>query len=125
LNRGYNLTSFGTNHCEAKNAVVARGDKRLHEALCFVDGVRPQHCARRQFCGTRFDTLTSSLAFAQSHSCQRRICKHTERKLAVARRAVCPSQIVPNDTEVVERHMGELRAASALPDRPDVGRTGL
>ena len=31
-------------------------------------------------------------------------------------------QIVPNDPEIVERHMRELRAAGALADRPDIGR---
>jgi hypothetical protein len=44
--------------------VVARGDKRLHKALSFVDRVRPKHRTHRQFGDTRFDTLTLRIAFA-------------------------------------------------------------
>ena len=50
---------------------------------------------------------------------------HRRRDKAVAGRAVCPGQIVPNDPEVVEGYVGELRAASTFFDRPDLGRTGL
>jgi hypothetical protein len=73
LYHGHGLAGFGADHCEAKNAVVAPGDKRLHKALSFVDRVRPKHGTRRQFCDTRFDTLTLRLAFAQPHPCKRRI----------------------------------------------------
>ena len=115
LYHGHGLAGFGADHREAKNAVVTRGDKRLHKALSFVDRVRPEHGAHRQFCDTRFDTLTLRLAFAQSHPCKRGIGKHAVRNQPVAGRAVCPGQIVPNDPEVVERDMRELWTALILP----------
>ena len=42
-----------------------------------------------------------------------------------AGRAVCPGQIVPNDPEVVEGYVSELRAAGTFSDRPDIGRARL
>jgi hypothetical protein len=70
LYHGHDLAGFRAYHREAKNAVVACGDKRLHKALCFADRMRPKHGTHRQFCDTRFDTLTSRLAFAQPHPCE-------------------------------------------------------
>ena len=80
LHHGHGLAGFGADHREAKNAVVACSDKRLHKALSFVDGVRPKHGTHREFCDTGFDTLTLRLAFAQSHPCKRGIRKHAERQ---------------------------------------------
>ena len=72
LYHGHDLAGFGADHREAKNFVVACGHKRLHKTLCFIDRVRPKHRTRRQFCDTRFDTLTLRLAFTQSHPVQGR-----------------------------------------------------
>ena len=33
-----------------------------------------------------------------------------------------PLQIIPNNPKIVLRHVRELRAAGAFPDRPDLGR---
>jgi hypothetical protein len=63
---GYDLPGFGANHREAKNAVVACGDERLHKALSLVDRVCPKHGTRRQFCDTHFDTLTLRLAWREA-----------------------------------------------------------
>src|SRR6185369_13775356 len=42
-----------------------------------------------------------------------------------ARRAVPPREIVPDDAEVVERHVRILWASGAFANRPDVARAGL
>ena len=43
LYHGHGLAGFGAYHRNAKNVVVAGGDKRLHKALSLVDRVRPKH----------------------------------------------------------------------------------
>ena len=72
LYHGHDLAGFGAYHREAKNMVVTGGDKRLHKALSLVDRMGPKHGTHRQFCDTRFDTLTLRLAFTQSHPVQGR-----------------------------------------------------
>src|SRR6266550_349434 len=69
--------------------------------------------------------LTLRLAFAQPHSCKRGIGKHAVGNQPVARRAVRPGQIVPNDPEVVEGYVRELWAAGTFSDRPDLRCSGL
>src|SRR5690606_41248262 len=58
-------------------------------------------------------------------SSERRIGKHAVGNKPVARRALPTGQIVANNPKVVERHMRELRTASAFADRPDPRRTRL
>ena len=64
-------------------------------------------------------------AFAQSDVSERRLGKHALRNQPPARAAVGARQIVPDDSKVVDGDVRELRAAGALPDRPDVGRGRL
>jgi hypothetical protein len=119
LYHGHDLPGFGAYHREAKNAVVACGDERLHKALSLVDRVCPKHGTHRQLCDTHFDTLTLRLAFAQSHPCELGIRKHAVGNQPVSGRAVCPGQIVPNDPEVVEGYMGNC----ALPAHSPIAQT--
>ena len=61
--------------------------------------------------------------FVQPDPSERRVREHAVGNQPVARTAAHSGQIVPNDPEIVERHVRELRAAGALADRPDIGRT--
>ena len=53
------------------------------------------------------------------------ICEHAVGNQPVARASLPSGQIVPNDAEVVLGYVGELRAAGAFAERPDVGRARL
>src|SRR6516165_11536756 len=65
------------------------------------------------------------LGFAQADPCERGFGEHAVGNEPVASRAIAARQIVLGDAEIVERHMGELWAACALANRPDVGRARL
>lgn len=56
---------------------------------------------------------------------ERRINEHTIGHEPAHLGTVPASQVVPDDAKVVERDVGELRAAGALADGPRVGRGGL
>src|SRR6516164_7253316 len=53
---------------------------------------------------------------------ERRISKHAIWDQSVARAAISSTQIIPNNPKIVLRHVRELRAAGAFPERPDFGR---
>jgi hypothetical protein len=125
LHRGHDLTGLRADHREAENAVVTRVDKRLHEALCFIDRLCPQHGARRHLRHTHRNALALRFAFAQPNPRERRVREHAVGNQPAARGAVPAGQIVPNDTKVVEGDVRELRAAGAFADRPDRGRARL
>ena len=65
------------------------------------------------------------LGFAQADPRQRRVGEHAVGDEPVAGGAVAAGQIVPDDAEIVFRHMGELRTARALADRPEIERARL
>src|SRR5260370_34734136 len=125
LVRGFTHSSLGTNHREAKNAVVVRADNRLHEALLFAGRLRPQHRARRQPCDARDDALAFRLTFAQPHMGERRVGEHAIWNLPITRAAVPSGEVIPDDLKVVDGDVGELWAAGAFPDGPDLGRALL
>ena len=108
LHRGHDLTGLGANHREAKNAVITPTDKSLHEALSFVGRLRPQHSAHRQPRNTRGDALALRFAFAQSHVGELRVREQAVWNLPIARAALPSSQIVPDDSKVVDRYMRKL-----------------
>src|SRR5690606_6022433 len=61
----------------------------------------------------------------QADPAQFGIGEHAEGDESVARRPGAACQVVPNDPEVIERDVGELRATRTIAQRPDVGRSRL
>jgi hypothetical protein len=122
LHRGHDLTGPGANHREAEDAIVTFADQSFHKAFFLAGGLRPEHRTHRQARDAGDDTLTFRFALVQSDACERRIGEHAERNQPVARAAVSAGQIVPNNPKVVFGHVGELRAAGAFADGPNVGR---
>ena len=62
------------------------------------------------------------LAFTQPDMGERRIGKHAIWDQPVARAATSSAQVVPDNPKIVLRHVRELRAAGAFPERPYSGR---
>jgi hypothetical protein len=52
---------------------------------------------------------------------ERRIREHDIRNEPITRLAVPAGHVVPDDPEIIDRHVRELRTASAFADRPDAG----
>src|ERR1700730_8656727 len=122
---GDDLAGLGTNHCEAKNAVVAATDKNLHEALCLIRRLCPQHSAHRQPRDAHADALALRFAFAESHMGEWRVREQAVWNLPVARAALPSGQIVPDNSEVVDGYVRELWATGTFPHGPDTGRSRL
>jgi hypothetical protein len=125
LHRSHDLAGLGANHREAENAVVAPTDKSLHEALCFVRRLCPQHSAHRQLRDAHGDALVLRFAFAQSHVGEWRVREQAVWNLPIARAALPSGQIVPDDSKVVDRYVRELWATGAFLHGPDTGRSRL
>ena len=125
LHHGHDLPGLRAEHREAQDAVALRVDERLHEAARLGDRPRPQHGAHRQLRDAHLDAAAPGLAFVQADPRERRVREQAEGDEPVARGAIAPGQIVPDDAKVVEGDVGELRAAGALADRPDIGRARL
>ena len=102
LHRGHHLARFGTNHRETADAVVT-ADKNLHETECFIGRLRPQHGAHRQPGDARSDTLPLRFALAQPDMGKGRVGEHAIGDQPIARGAVPPGQVVPDDARVVDR----------------------
>ena len=114
LHRSQNLAGLGANHREAENAFVAPIDKNLHEALCFVRCLRPQHSAHRQPRDTHGDTLLLRFAFTESHVGERRVREQAVWNQPIARGALSSGQILPDDSKVVDGRVREVRATGAF-----------
>jgi hypothetical protein len=71
LHRSHNFTGCGTNHREAKDAVVAVANKSFHKALPLIGGLRPKYRIHRQPCNAGEDTLTFRFAFAKPDASER------------------------------------------------------
>ena len=125
LHRSHDLSRLSADHREAENAIIILSDNCLHEALRFVRRLRAQDRAHRQLRNTHRDAVALRLAFAQSHVGKLRVREHAVGHEPIARAAVSPSQVVPDDAKVIAGHMRELRAAGAVPHGPHVGRRGL
>jgi hypothetical protein len=118
LHDGHDFAGRGADHCEPKNAIVILPDKNFHEALSFASRLRSQHRVHRQPRDTDDDALALGNAFTQSNMGERGISKHAIWDQPIARAAISSTQIIPNNPKIVLRHVRELRAAGAFPDRP-------
>ena len=65
------------------------------------------------------------VAFVQADPGERRVREQAEGDEPVARGPVASRQVVADDPKIIEGDVGELGAAGALADRPDIGRGGL
>ena len=125
VHRGHDFTGCGTNHCEAKDAVVAVANKSFHKALPLIGGLSPKYRIHRQPCNAGEDTFSFRFAFAKPDTSERRISEHAIRNQPIAGAAISSCQIVTYDAKIVFGYVCELRTASAFPDRPYVRRACL
>src|SRR5262249_12962168 len=61
----------------------------------------------------------------QSHMRERRVGEHAVGHEPIARAAVSSGQVVADNAKVITGDVREVRAARAVPHRPDAGRSGL
>jgi hypothetical protein len=74
---------------------------------------------------TRTGMPFARVFLAESDAGQGRIGEHTVGDLAARARTTATRQFLPDDPEIVDRDMGELRATSAFAEGPDAGCAGL
>src|SRR6516225_2661241 len=125
MHRSHNFTGCGTNHREAKDAVVAVANKGFHKALSLIGGLRPKYRIHRQPCDAGKDTLAFRFAFAKPDAGERGIGEHAIRNQPIAGATSSSRQIVTDDAKIVFGYVGELWTAGAFPDGPYVWRACL
>ena len=86
---------------------------------------RRVHLTHRQFADAHSNALSLCVPFAQSDMRKRRIGEHAVRHQPVARAARAAGEIVADDAKIIDRDVRELRAASTIANRPDIGRRCL
>ena len=96
-------------------------DQHLHEAFGFIGRLRSQNFAHRQLRHADRDALAPRLALGQADMRERRVGEHHMRDQPIIGPAVTASHVVPDDPEIIDRDMRELRAPGAFADRPDAG----
>src|SRR6516165_11561813 len=125
LHRSHNFTGCGTNHREAKDAVVAVTNKSFHKALPLIGGLRPKYRIHRQPCNAGEDALALRFALAQSYAGEGRISEHAIWYQPIAGAAISTCEVVTYDSKIVFRYVRELWTASAFPDGPHIWRACL
>src|SRR5262249_26433185 len=123
--RSHNFTGCGTNHREAKDAVVAVANKGFHKALPLIGGLRPKYRIHRQPCNAGKHTSAFCFAFAKPDASERRIGEHAVWNQPIARGAISSREIVTYDSKIVFGYVRKLWTASAFPDGPYVWRACL
>jgi hypothetical protein len=93
--------------------------------LLRLAGVHPEHGADRQCRDAGVDAPALCVDVAQPDPGELRVREHAVWNQPTARAARASGQVVPDDPEVVRRHVRELRTPRAFTDGPDMGCTGL
>jgi hypothetical protein len=125
LHRSHNFTGRGTNHREAKDAIVAVANKSFHKALPLIGRLRPKYRIHRQPCNAGEDTLAFRFAFAKPYASERGISEHAIWNQPIAGAAISSCEIVTYDSKIVFGYVRELWTAGAFPDGPYIWRTCL
>ncbi len=115
----------GPSMVKPRMQVAVGGDDGLHEAARLGDGVRAHDRGDGQGGGADGDALPRRLALAQADAGELGVGEHAVGHEAALRAAAAAREIVADDAEIVEGGVGELRAAGALADGPDIGGRGL
>ena len=123
MHRGHDFTGRGTNHREAKDAIVIVADKGLHKALSLISRLRPEYRVHRQPCDPCNDALAFRFAFTQPYMGEWGISEHAIWNQPITRAAVSSCQIVTYDSKIVFGYVSELWAAGAFPHGPYLWRT--
>ena len=117
----HDFAGRGADHRKAENAIVILADKNFHEALSLAGRLRPQHritgnLATRTMMPWRSASRSLSPTWASGGSVNMQYGISRSRVLRF------PPSDFPDNPKIVLRHVRELRAAGAFPDRPDLGR---
>ena len=125
LHRRHNLPSRGTNHREAKDAIVAVANESFHKTLPLIGRLRTKYSVHRQRRDAGPGTLAFRLAFAQSYAGQRGISEHAIWNQPIVGASISPCKIVTYNSKIVFGYVRELRTAGAFAQRPNIWRTCL
>jgi hypothetical protein len=125
LHRSHNFTGGGTNHREAKDAIVAVANKSFHKALPLIGRLRSKHRIHRQPCDANEDTLAFRFAFAKPYASERGISEHAIWNQPIAGAAISSCEIVTYDSKIIFGYVRELWTSGAFPDGPHIWRTCL
>ena len=125
MHRSHDFTRRGTNHREAKYAIVAVANKGFHEALPLIGRLRRKNRLHRQPCNAGEDTLPFRFTFTKPDPGQWGIREHAIWNQTIAGAAISSCEIVAYDSKIVFGYVCELWTAGAFPDRPYVWRACL
>ncbi|MEJ1977158.1 MAG: hypothetical protein WDN49_14620 [Acetobacteraceae bacterium] len=95
----------------------ARTSTFMNPSVSSVAAV-PQDIVHRHRRHADRDALAPRLAFGQAYACERRVGEHDMGNQAACGPAVATSHVVPDDPEIIDRHMRELGTPRAFADRP-------
>jgi hypothetical protein len=98
VHHSHNFTGGGTNHREAKDAIVAVAKQSFHKAFPLIGRLGPEHGVHRQLYDANDDTLAFRFAFAQPDAGEWRISEHAIWNQAVVRAAISACEIVAYDS---------------------------
>jgi hypothetical protein len=117
--RSHDFAGGGTNHREAKDAIVATAHKSFHKALSLIGRLGAEYRFHRQPCDARHDPLTFRFTFTQSYMGKWWISEHAIWNQPITRAAVSSRQIVTYDSNPINlTSRASLIPFSQLPDSP-------
>jgi len=120
LHNRHDFTGLGADHREAENAIVAGVDQRFHKSVQFIDRTRSQDGGNGQSGDANGDAALCRFLFGEADMCDLRIGEQAGRNNSVSRGPFSTSEIVADDSEIVEGNVRKLRAPGAFADRPDI-----
>jgi hypothetical protein len=94
LDRSHNFAGRGTNHREAKYAIVAVANKTFHETLHLIGRLRPKDRLHRQPCNADQDTLAFRFTFTKPYASERGISEHAIWNQPIVGAAISSCEVV-------------------------------
>jgi hypothetical protein len=94
LYRSHDITGSGTDHREAKDAIIAVANKSFHKTLSLVGRLRAKDGVHWQACNAGYHTLAFRFALAQPDAGERGIDEHAIWHQTIARASISAREIV-------------------------------
>ena len=125
LHDSHDFACLRADHRKAKNVIVAGVDQRLHESARFTNRARAQHHGHGHFRDIKRNPSARRFDFGEADVRNLRVREQTRGDDPVPCGAISASEIVANDSEIVQGDMGELRTTGAFANGPNIWRGGF
>jgi len=114
LNRAHDFAGPHSKDIKTQDAIALGINQRFHKTARLGKGACSQDRRHRNLRQPIGDTLSFRLRFAQADSGEFRIGKKTKGHLPSRGDARLAHEVIPDDPKIVERDIGEMRAARAI-----------